>query len=67
MAEHTIAERVETVCYRVRDVLYVPHYKTPKAYVGPGYIGKRDQFTLTKEQLHEMGGVPEPHFLWPRI
>lgn len=50
----TYAELFPSVVYKLRGITYVPHYKNPDAYVGPGYPNN-GRIWYTREQLLAAG------------
>lgn len=61
--------------YRLGSVVYVPHYRRPNVFVGPGYheesgqlksLPNSNKVTYSASELIEAGAVPEQRFLWPR-
>lgn len=50
----TYADRHPYKVYKLRGITYVPHYKNPDAYVGPGYPNN-GRVWYTKEQLMAAG------------
>lgn len=60
-----LADRDECKVYRLNDIIYVPHYLSATAFVGPGY--PRDQGQVWSEQEMMMAGArAEWMMLWPR-
>lgn len=54
------AQRFQTRCYRIGDVVFVPHFSRRNTYVGPG-----GGAVATKE-LMARGAVPVTLMLWAR-
>jgi hypothetical protein len=55
----------ETICYRVAQIIYVPHYRNPHVFVGPGYP-KLNITRFSEDELKSCGAVPIKRMLWPR-
>jgi hypothetical protein len=50
---------------RLDGVNYLPHYRLPYTYVGPGY-GRLNMHEYTQADLESIGGYPVRMHLWPR-
>lgn len=48
------ADRFPHKVYKLKGITYVPHYKNPDAYVGPGYPNN-GRIWFTREQLLAAG------------
>lgn len=60
-----LADREECKVYRLGKIIYVPHYLSATAFVGPGY--PRNQGQVWSEQEMIMAGAkPEVMMLWSR-
>lgn len=53
-----------THCYKVGDMVFVPHY-TRKVYVGPGYFWEHSK-AWTADELVARGATTTVEFLWSR-
>lgn len=51
-------------CYRIGEVLYVPHY-SERYFVGPGYPAYTPR-VYTNMELINAGAKMESHLLWSR-
>jgi hypothetical protein len=51
-----LAEHHPYTVYTLKGIKYVPHYKNPSAYVGPGYP-RSNRNWFTKEQLLAAGAT----------
>ena len=51
--------------YTLGEVTYVPHYRNPKVFVGPGYP-IFNKFRYTEEQMVYAGAVRNAFPLWRR-
>jgi len=69
------APRDLVTAYRLGPVVYVPHYRRPNVFVGPGYHEKvgtleslpnSNKVTYSASELIDAGAVPEQKFLWLR-
>lgn len=60
------APREFVTAYRLSNVLYVPHYRHPSRFVGPGYHEQNNPTTYSAETLLDAGAKPSEEFLWPR-
>lgn len=63
--QNSMVETHETICYRLNDVLYVPHYRNGAIFVGPGYprVTRR---RYSAEELLARGAVPVTEMMWSR-
>lgn len=52
-------------CYELDGIVYVPHYKHPNSYVGPGY-GKQHNNEYSAYMLERRGAKPRYEVLWKR-
>jgi hypothetical protein len=50
--------------YKLRDIIYIPHYLTPDAFVGPGYLKTRKKYSSA--ELISAGAVSVTEMLWHR-
>ena len=57
--------RAEQWAMRLDGVYYLPHYRLPYTYVGPGY-GRLNFLEYTQADLQTIGGFPVRMHLWPR-
>ncbi len=71
MSEYCIPETANYKCYKIGNVLYVPHYNNPGVYVGPsvkedtGFIkGKYVARYFYKHELVKMGATEVIEQLW---
>ena len=71
----TNAPRDIMTAYRLGPVVYVPHYRRPTEFVGPGYHEETGQLkslptsnkvTYSASDLINAGATPEPMFLLDR-
>ena len=69
--EYATPETAAYKCYKVGDILYVPHYNNPGVYVGPsvrkdsGYIkANYSARYFYKHELIKMGAVEITEQLW---
>lgn len=65
MIEYATKDLIETTVYKKNGVTYVPHYRNPSVYVGPGY----PKFTLARYSVSELiaaGAESKTMMLWPR-
>lgn len=60
------APRDFTTVYRLGQIVYVPHYRRPTEFVGPGYHEEKNRVSYSASQLSDAGATPEQMFLWPR-
>lgn len=60
------APRDFTTVYRLGKIVYVPHYRRPSEFVGPGYHEEKNKVSYSERALLEIGATPEQMFLWPR-
>lgn len=47
-------ERIKQTVFKHKDIMYVPKFQTPDAYVSPGY-GRHHDRVYTAEQLTFLG------------
>jgi hypothetical protein len=50
--------------YKLRGVTYIPHYLSPDAFVGPGYLKTRKK--QSSAELISAGAVSVKEMLWHR-
>jgi len=65
MTEYATKDLIETTVYTLKGVTYVPHYRNPSVYVGPGY----PRFNQTRYAAHELidaGAKSREMLLWTR-
>lgn len=65
MTEYATKDLIETTVYTLKGVTYVPHYRNPSVYVGPGY----PRFNQTRYAAHELidaGAKSREMLLWSR-
>ena len=69
------APRDLMTAYRLGPIVYVPHYRRPTEFVGPGYHEEQGELkslpcnhrvSYSASQLIEAGAIPEPMFLLDR-
>ena len=64
------ADLENTTVYELCGIVYVPHYKNPSLFVGPGYPhgegGPKTEFTKTAKELIAAGAVAKEMMLWKR-
>jgi hypothetical protein len=60
------APRDLVTVYRLGRIVYVPHYRYPEKFVGPGYHEQKRRVSYSDRELCEAGATPELMFLWPR-
>lgn len=59
-ASNPVAEKTPHACYRLDGILYVPHYKKPWIFVGPGSV------EVKETRLKALNAHPVIVNLWPR-
>lgn len=69
--EYATPETKNYKCYKLNDILYVPHYNNPGVYVGPsvrqetGFIkGKYNARYFYRHELIRMGAIEVTEQLW---
>lgn len=63
------ADLFETKCYKLGQIIYVPHYSFPGLWAQPGYtdgIRRSSGNYLTERDLLMVGAVQVTHMLWSR-
>lgn len=65
-ANKTIAPHDLMTVYRLGQIVYVPHYRRPTEFVGPGFHEEKNRVTYSESELYDAGAIPEQMFLWPR-
>lgn len=67
MTEHerVVADRYEYTVYQWGAITFVPHYRNPTAFVGPGYPEKAPKL-WTERELIAVGAKPKQMQLWAR-
>ena len=59
------AVRTAQVAYKLGDITYVPHYRNPGIFVGPGYP-THNKRRFTASELMQAGATSVTEFLWTR-
>lgn len=65
MAQNLRVSQYEQAAYELRGIVYVPHYRNTKIFVGPGYP-RHNMTRYSAAELELMGANPRMEFLWSR-
>lgn len=63
--ERIVADRHEYTVFQWGQITFVPHYRNPTAYVGPGYPELAPKLWEERELL-AVGAKPKTMMLWSR-